>query len=47
VLDPLRRLAASLAESNEARFLPVSAIRACNRLGFALDQAISALRHAA
>lgn len=43
VLDPLRRLAASPAGSDEARFLSVAATRACNRLGFALDQAVAAL----
>ncbi len=44
VLDAVRRLAASPAESDEARFLTPAATRACNRLGFALDQANTALQ---
>lgn len=44
VLDPVRRLAAARAGSDEARFLAVAATRACNRLAFALDQANAALR---
>ena len=42
VLDPLRRLAAARAGSDEARFLHVSAVRACNRLGHALAEALDA-----
>ena len=37
VLDPVRALAAAEAGSDQARFLAVAAVRACNRLGFALD----------
>ena len=43
VLDALRRLASAPAGSDEARFLTVSARRACNRLGHALNQANDAL----
>ena len=46
VLDPVRQLAAAAAGSDEARFLTVAARRACNRLGFAVQQATAAL-HAA
>ena len=42
VLDSLRRLAAVPAGSDEARFLRVSAVRACNRLGHALEAALRA-----
>lgn len=44
VLDPVRRLAAAQAGSDEARFLANAATRACNRLAFALDQANAALQ---
>jgi N-acetylated-alpha-linked acidic dipeptidase len=44
VLDPVRKLAAARAGSDEARFLTVAATRACNRLAFALDQAGAALQ---
>ena len=43
VLDPIRRLAAARSGSDEARFLHVAAVRAGNRLAFALDQALAAL----
>ncbi len=43
VLDPVRQLAVAPPGSDQARFLAVGATRACNRLGFALDQAIAAL----
>jgi Peptidase family M28 len=43
VLNSVRALAAAEAGSDEARFLAVAAVRARNRLGFALDQAIGAL----
>jgi hypothetical protein len=42
VLDPLRRLAEAEAGSDAARFAAVSAIRAGNRLGDALDRALAA-----
>jgi hypothetical protein len=44
VLDPVRRLAAALTGADESRFLAVAARRACNRLTFALDQAMAALQ---
>ncbi len=44
VLDPLRQLAAATAGSDEARFLTVDAIRACNRVSFAVQQAVAALQ---
>ena len=44
VLDPVRRLAAAQAGSDEARFLAVAAVRACNRLAHALDLANAALQ---
>jgi N-acetylated-alpha-linked acidic dipeptidase len=44
VLDPVRRLAAALARADESRFLAVAARRSCNRLTFALDQAMAALQ---
>ena len=44
VLDKLRQLAGSVAGSDEARFLTVDAVRACNRLSFALQQAIAAFQ---
>jgi hypothetical protein len=44
VLDPLRQLATAPPGSDHARFLTVSASRARNRLGFALDQAAAALQ---
>ena len=47
VLDPVRQLAGTAAGSDEALFLTVAATRACNRLGFALDQACQALASAA
>jgi hypothetical protein len=47
VLDKLRALAEAAPGSDAAKFLTVAARRACNRLGFALDQAIAALRAAA
>jgi hypothetical protein len=43
VLDPVRRLAASPAGSDQARFLATAATRACNRLAHALDEANAAL----
>jgi Peptidase family M28/PA domain len=43
VLDVIRQLAAAPPDSDDARFLTGSARRACNRLGFALDQAREAL----
>jgi N-acetylated-alpha-linked acidic dipeptidase len=43
VLDPVRQLAAARAGGGESRFLAVAARRACNRLTFALDQAMAAL----
>jgi hypothetical protein len=46
VLDPLRRLAASPPGAEDRPFLAVAAKRACNRLGFALKQAIDALQGA-
>jgi hypothetical protein len=47
VLDKLRALAAAAPGSEAAKFLTVAARRACNRLAFALDQAIAALSAAA
>jgi hypothetical protein len=44
VLDPVRALAAAAAGSDQARFLTVAAVRACNRLGFALDEASATLQ---
>ena len=44
VLDPVRRLAAALAGADKSHFLAVAARRACNRLAFALDQAMAALQ---
>lgn len=43
VLDPVRQLAVASPGSDQARSLAVGATRACNRLGFALDQVIAAL----
>jgi hypothetical protein len=43
VLDVVRQLAAAPRDSDQAPFLRGGAQRACNRLGFALDQAIDAL----
>ena len=43
VLDAVRRLAASPAGSDQARFLTTAATRACNRLAYALDEATAAL----
>ena len=43
VLDVVRQLAGARAGSDQARFLAVGARRACNRLAFALDEAIGAL----
>ncbi len=43
VLDVVRQLAAAAPDSDQARFLAGAATRACNRLGFALDQANQAL----
>jgi hypothetical protein len=43
VLDPVRVLAETQAGSDRARFLTVAAVRACNRLAFALDEANAAL----
>ena len=43
VLNPVRQLAVASPGSDQARFLGVGATRACNRLRFALDQAIAAL----
>jgi hypothetical protein len=42
VLDALRRLAGTAAESDDAKFAEVSAIRAANRLRHALDTALAA-----
>jgi len=42
VLDPLRRLAEAEVGSDAARFAAVSAVRAGNRLGDALDRALAA-----
>jgi N-acetylated-alpha-linked acidic dipeptidase len=42
VLDPVRALAEAQAGSDQARFLTVAAVRACNRLAFALDEANAA-----
>ena len=42
VLDALRRLAGTTPDSDEAKFAEVSAIRAANRLRYALDTALSA-----
>ena len=47
VLNPVRQLAGTAAGSDEALSLTVAATRACNRLGFALDQACQALASAA
>jgi hypothetical protein len=44
VLDPVRALAAAQAGSDQSRFLAVAAVRACNRLGFALDEANATLQ---
>jgi hypothetical protein len=44
VLDPIRALAAAQPGSDQARFQTVAAVRACNRLAFALDEANAALR---
>jgi hypothetical protein len=44
VLDKLRQLVGSVAGSDAARFLTVDAVRARNRLSFALQQALAALR---
>jgi len=46
VLDKLRALADATPGSDTAKFLTVAATRARNRLGYALDQAIAALRAA-
>jgi Peptidase family M28 len=46
VLDPVRALAEAQAGSDRARFLTVAAVRACNRLAFALDEANAALEEA-
>jgi hypothetical protein len=46
VLDPLRRLADAKAESDAARFLTVAAMRACNRMRHALDEASALLASA-
>jgi hypothetical protein len=43
VLDPIRRLAATAPGSTEEKFAEVDAVRARNRAGFALAQAIAAL----
>jgi len=43
VLDVVRQLAAAPAGSDQVPFLTGGARRACNRLGYALDQAIDAL----
>ena len=43
VLDVVRRLGAVPGDSDEARFLIAGVRRACNRLGYALDQANDAL----
>jgi Peptidase family M28 len=43
VLNVVRQLAATAAGSDQARLLGGGATRACNRLGFALDQASAAL----
>jgi hypothetical protein len=43
MLDPVRALADAPAGSDRARFLTVAAVRACNRLAFALDEANTAL----
>jgi N-acetylated-alpha-linked acidic dipeptidase len=43
VLNVVRQLAAARAGSDQARFLAGGATRACNQLGFALDQANTAL----
>jgi hypothetical protein len=43
VLDVVRQLAAAAPGSDEARFLTGGARRACNRLGYAVDQANEAL----
>jgi N-acetylated-alpha-linked acidic dipeptidase len=43
VLDSLRQLAAATPGTDQVHFLTVSALRARNRLAFALDQAIAAL----
>jgi N-acetylated-alpha-linked acidic dipeptidase len=43
VLDPVRRLAATRAGSDEANFAAVGARRALNRVAFALDEANTAL----
>lgn len=45
-LEPIRRLAATEAESADAKFAAVDALRAHNRLGFALRQAKDALNEA-
>ena len=44
VLDKLRSLAEADAGQRRGEFLTVAAIRARNRLAFALDQATAALR---
>jgi N-acetylated-alpha-linked acidic dipeptidase len=44
VLNPVRALAETLAGSDQAKFLAVAAVRACNRLAFALDETNAALR---
>ncbi len=43
VLDPLRRLDAAAAGSGEVHFLAVAAVRACNRMAHALDEACAAI----
>lgn len=43
VLDPIRDLAATTAGTDEARFAAVDAVRARNRLAFALREALAAL----
>jgi hypothetical protein len=42
-LDPIRRLAAVAAGSEDAKFMAVAAVRARNRIAHALDQATAAL----
>ncbi len=42
VLDALRHLSGTAPESDDAKFAEVSAVRAANRLGHALDTALSA-----
>jgi hypothetical protein len=41
-LDPIRRLAGAKADSDDAKFIAVSATRARNRVAHALDEAIAA-----